>query len=137
MALGKLPPLTRGPMAMFYGGEQIMADLSEQSAGNHFAIFCTASVVFQVSMLIFKSLKMRRISTRKVLREAIVSNFLNVFNLFVIISVTAVFTLYVIFYYVTINNNLERDDAWRNLLLMALLETAVQITPFCRNIALR
>ena len=141
MALGYLPLLTKGPLALFYGGEIISPELSTESAGSHFSLFYMASFAFQISILIFKSWKMRRLSTRHLLREAIVSNFLNVYSLILIIMVTLGLALNVILHSVTIEDNSDRNetpsDMWKNVLLISLAETVVQVVPFYRNMALR
>ena len=140
MVLGNIPLLTRGPLAMFYGGDKILAHLSRESTGNHLALFMIASLSFQIVIIIFKSVKMRKLSTKHILREAIISNFLNVYSLLLIIILTFFLVSQSILHSITIEDNSTKDgipgDTWKSLLFIAALETVVQITPF-RNVALR
>ena len=140
MVLGTLYLLTRGPLAMFYGVDTILPHLSRESTGNHLSFLIIASFSFQITITIFKSVKTRRLSIKQILREAIVSNFLNVYGLLLIIVVTFFLVSQAILHYITIEDNSKKDgipeDLWKNMLFITIVETVVQITPF-RNMALR
>ena len=47
---GGLPYMTKGPLAMFFGGHDILPELSDRKAGRHTQILCLVSVVFNLSI---------------------------------------------------------------------------------------
>lgn len=48
---GGLPFMTKGPWAMFFGGHDILPELSDRKAGRHIQILGLASVIFNISIL--------------------------------------------------------------------------------------
>ena len=42
--------MTKGPLAMFFGGHDILPELSDRKAGRHIQILCLVSVVFNFSI---------------------------------------------------------------------------------------
>ena len=40
--------MTKGPLAMFFGGHDILPELSDRKAGRHIQILCLVSVVFNL-----------------------------------------------------------------------------------------
>ena len=51
----KLPMLTKGPFALFYGGEEILTELSDKSPGRGVPLLIVLSAILQVSLNVFKS----------------------------------------------------------------------------------
>ena len=47
---GKIPFLTKGPWAMFFGGEEIVPELSDRSAGRHLLVLYMASITFSLAI---------------------------------------------------------------------------------------
>ena len=48
---GGLPWMTKGPFAMFFGGQDILPELSDMKSGRHIQILCIVSVIFNLSIL--------------------------------------------------------------------------------------
>ena len=86
---------------------------------------------------------MRKLPTQQRLKELVVGNFLNLFSLLVILAMVTFFTGVVAYHFQTINENSKYNlkkaplDYWKDLLVIATLETIFQLTPFINNPALR
>ena len=48
---GELPFMTRGPFAMFFGGQDVLPDLSDRKAGRHVQILYLVSIIFNLSII--------------------------------------------------------------------------------------
>ena len=165
MLRGSIPLLTKGPFAMFFGGPPIIPHLSSQSPPLTLVIAFCLSISFQLLILLFKQIKLRKLicSTeilllkliifRKVysqeqrLKQIIVQNYLNLNKImFIIFSTIFIFT-YILFHFFTIEGNKKIQDesqltgktylAPNGLVILALFETVVQIIPFYQSYALR
>ena len=89
---------------------------------------------------------MRKLPTQQRLKELVVGNFLNFFSLLIILSMVTCLTMAVVLHFQTINENsimAKSDikkapiDYWKDLLMIAAVETIFQLTPFIINPALR
>ena len=58
MYLGYVPMLSKGSFALYYGGEEIIPQLSDQSGSLVCPAFMGSSLIFQLSFLIFKKINM-------------------------------------------------------------------------------
>ena len=146
MMTGNLPYLTKGPFALFYGGADIIPKLSSESPGKHATISTIVFIVFHICMFMYKKLTMRKLSTLQRMKEIIVSNFLNVLNICMILFIMCLFIVGSLFHYNTIKNNSTEskenienspDDSWKNLLVLAIIETMIQTFSLLKNPALR
>ena len=93
MFQGSLPMLTKGPIALFYGGDSIVEDLSERSPGRGVPILLICSSVFQIFLYILKQSKSRKlIMYVHNLNKSLVENVLNMYRIIVIIcfSITGI-----------------------------------------------
>ena len=43
--------MTRGPFAMFFGGQDVLPELSERKAGRHVQILYLVSIIFNLSII--------------------------------------------------------------------------------------
>ena len=43
--------MTRGPFAMFFGGQDVLPDLSDRKAGRHVQMLYLVSIIFNLSIL--------------------------------------------------------------------------------------
>ena len=78
MFQGSLPMLTKGPLALFFGGDPIIGDLSEKSPGRGMPILVSCSLIFQMFLLILKQAKSRKLKMyAHNLTRALVENVLN------------------------------------------------------------
>ena len=48
---GGLPFMTRGPFAMFFGGQDVLPDLSDRKAGRHIQMLYLVSIIFNLSII--------------------------------------------------------------------------------------
>ena len=86
---------------------------------------------------------MRKLPTQQRLKELVVGNFLNVFSLVFILAIVACLTWVVAYHFQTIKENskseIKKDpvDYWKDLLMIATVETLFQLIPFINNPALR
>ena len=48
---GGLPYMTKGPLAMFFGGHDILPELSDRKAGRHVQILCLVSFISNLALL--------------------------------------------------------------------------------------
>ena len=134
MLTGYIPLLTRGPFAMFYGGQPITGQLSTRPAGNHFNLLYLVSLIFQVAVIILKKAKMRRVTTSTKLRDIIVNNYLNIFSLFVIIGIMLMLSVTVLFHSAATS---VTSTHWKSILFISAIETLVQTIAFVNSPALR
>ena len=88
-----LPMLTKGPFALFYGGEEIIPELSEKSPGRGVPILIMWSAIFQVSLYILKASKSRKMKMyAHNLTKSLVENVLNMYGIIVIILISIIST---------------------------------------------
>ena len=109
-------------------------------AGNHFNLLYLVSLTFQVSVIILKKAKMRRVSPSIKLKDIIVNNYLNIFSLFAIIFIMALLTLTIWIHFYTIEVNSAATTAptyWKNILFISAIETLFQSIAFVNSPALR
>ena len=82
MYQGHLPMLTKGPFSIFYGGDQIIQDLSKKSPGIGTTLLVVVSAIFQFLLYIFKIIKSRKLQEYpQILKRAMVENVLNMYSL--------------------------------------------------------
>ena len=146
MYFGQIPPLTKGPFALFYGGFSIIPHLSSEEKGFPTAWMLTLSVIFHIFLIIFKKIKARKLNSHQLLKESVVSNFLNIFNGWIILIVCVFLTCIALVHYRTIRNNSENpkavltkapDDYWIDLGFIACAETCCQLALFFTSLAFR
>ena len=95
---GKVPFLTKGPFALYFGGEEILDGLSNAKSGRALLYLYLISIIFNLVilgiefdteeniiflilfLLGFKKYKARKISRHERLNEIVVGNFLNIFT---------------------------------------------------------
>ena len=100
---GKVPFLTKGPWALYFGGDEILDELSNAKSGRPLAYLYLISIIFNIVILGidldieegydvhiafflgFKKYKARKISQQERLNEIVVGNFLNIFTVSAIV----------------------------------------------------
>ena len=102
MYLGYVPLLTKGSFALYYGGEKILHLLSDKSASLVSPIIMGACMIFQLSFLIFKKIKLLKLSQKRTnsgmyLRN-VFSTLLGGFSNTYTILVTVIFTASCVFF---------------------------------------
>ena len=139
--------MTKGPQALFYGGDVILPFLSNKSPGRHTIVTLIMFVLFHFCLLVYKKLVMRKVPPLVKLKEAVVNNFLNLYKTCAILLVSFILMLSLLYYHKTIQENSKDENlvaskhvslaSFKKLLMIATLETSFQAFPFLTNPALR
>ena len=100
MVVGKIPVLTKGPISLFLGGEEIMDVLGDEDPGKALFHLCIFSVIFQSSNSVYKKYRNRKLHSvtdyTQSLRTTFVNNVLNVYGLFLLIFCNCIFLVYLL-----------------------------------------
>jgi len=140
---GRIPFLTKGPFAMFFGGDAILAELNDETSGKHLPILYLVSTLFSFAIAMIKKHHSRKISRGQQLKELVVGNFLNLLTLSAIILFVTVLTIGLSNHFRTIDansgvsSNAARTNAIKSLVIQTCMETFVQLYSFATNSALR
>ena len=143
MYLGDVPLLTKGPLVTFYGGAELLKEVSPGAPGKSLTILLLSSLLFQAVLFIFKWFCARKIRNYTLeLKATLVNNVLNIYGLLILITISATACFYVIYHYLSIQNEAVQTGAEghlmpRGLLLLYLLTAFVVLLPYCQNFALR
>ena len=142
MYQGTLPILTKGPLALFYGGQHIIGDLSEKSPGRGVPIMLMCSAIFQICLYILKQSKSRKLKMyAHNLTKALVENVLNVYGIISIIIITIVSVAYVILHHRRIEKNNTEEIVNklvpREIVYLYIVIFLITVVPFTRSYALR
>ena len=144
MCTGDLPMLTRGPFALFYGGTEIIPQLSKKSPGRHASLAILGFVIFQATILMYKKIVAKKVPNFGRLKGIVVENFLNVYRTIPIILIMTLLMGYIFLHHEAIKTNVKEenldesvDNSWKKLLILATIETIIQLIPFISNPALR
>ena len=102
------PMLTKGSFAKYYGGKEILPNLSDRSGSIISPILMGSSVVFQLIFVMFKKYKFRKVMTRRrntvtyegYLINTIFSGLTNMYSMLALaVFVAAGFSIVVVHYY--------------------------------------
>ena len=143
MYMGDVPLLTKGPLVTFYGGAELLKEVSPGAPGKSLTILLLSSLLFQAVLFIFKWFCARKIRNYTLeLKATLVNNVLNIYGLLILITISATACFYVIYHYLSIQNEAVQTGAEghlmpRGLLLLYLLTAFVVLLPYCQNFALR
>ena len=134
--------LTKGPFALFYGGDQIIPLLSEQTPGRGVPILIFWSVIFQVSLYILKHSKSRNLNIyAHNLTKSLVENVLNMYGFIVIILISVLCVLYIFIHHWSIEKNRTTEKITelvpKEIIIMFSATMFCVILPFIKSYALR
>ena len=134
--------LTKGPFALFYGGDQIIPELSEKSPGRGVPILILWSAIFQVSLYILKCTKTRNVKLyTHNLTKSLVENVLNMYGIIVIILISITSVAYGLFHLLSIKKNKKQEKMTKlipnEIIIMFSLTMFCVILPFIKSYALR
>ena len=117
-----LPYLTKGPLSIFFGSDQILTNLTDQSPGPHLPILLSLSVAFQAAMLLCQ--KYQRVSQESVsqyihnLRTTLVHNVSNVYGMIALLVLNIGAIVFILSHYLNIYQNksdlLNQDIDYQN-----------------------
>ena len=95
-----IPLLTKGPISLFLGGEEIMDVLGDEDPGKALFHLCIFSVIFQTSNSVYKKYRNRKLHSvtdyTQSLRTTFVNNVLNVYGLVLLIFCNCIFLVYLL-----------------------------------------
>ena len=111
---GTMPLFTKGPLALFYGGEEILSELSDKTAGNGLPILLIATIMFQLSMYIYEKYHMRQLQNMTVyvknLRTTLVKNVLNVYGVVLLLFFNLLGFIFVMSFYFLFGQENNRKE---------------------------
>ena len=142
MFQGTLPMLTKGPFALFYGGEEILDQLSNGSPGKGVPILILSSALFQLFLYVLKKFQARgmKLYTQN-LRKSLVENILNMYGIIIIVAISSISLIYIIIHHNSIKENKEVKESSKlvptEILILYSLTMLCVLLPFLRNHALR
>ena len=94
MILGTVPLLTKGPFALFLGGEIMLDILDDGPPGKAGLLLIIFTVIFQVFISVFKKYKNNNYAQN--LRKSLVENVLNIYGLVVILVFNTSALIYIL-----------------------------------------
>ena len=99
MLQGNVPWLTKGPLALFLGGEKMLDILDDGKPGlalPYLILFC---FVFQLSVIVYRRIRKKQLKSTSTyaqdLRKSLVENVLNIYSLFFIIFCNIITFIYI------------------------------------------
>ena len=85
MMQGSIPSITKGRMALFLGGDEMLNLLDDRPPGRAMVIFVIFTIIFQIFMQGLKKLKTQNLKSVSMyaqnLRTTLVNNVLNIYGL--------------------------------------------------------
>ena len=98
MMLGNCPVLTKGPISLFLGGEEIMDRLGDDVPGKAVLHLCLFSLFFMICNSVYKKIKTEKLNSVNdyalSLRATIVNNVINMYGLGAIFSSNITLVIY-------------------------------------------
>ena len=146
MYLGLTPLLTRGPLALMYGGEAILDHLSTRSPDRGFPCLALFSTLFQLCLYITKKVRSRGDGAGYLdrLRQTLVESATNIYGLIVLVGCFLVTSTYALHHVWTIRRNRDIDTKSLtpsllplNVALLLATMAFITLLPFCTKHALR
>ena len=90
---GSMPALPLGHFSIYYGGEAISSQLYSCSFWRWFPMKCTFSLLFQVTLFLYKTLRSGRLNVQQRLKAVLVGNLLNLNSLLTILATYLLFEI--------------------------------------------
>ena len=98
MMFGTIPFLTKGPICLFLGGEEIIDSLGDEDPGKALLHLCVFSIFFQIFNSIYKKIKTDKLQSvndyAQSLRTTIVNNVSNIYGLLFLFCVNFTLLIY-------------------------------------------
>ena len=134
--------LTKGPFALFYGGQQIISQLSNQSSGHSFQVIILLSLIFQIFLSFYKRIKVKKLGDYpSLLRHSVVHNIFNVYSILVILIIFAISFCYIIKHTLCIEKNRGNTESVNfipeEIIFIYVFAGTLVFIPFLRCHALR
>ena len=116
MYQGNSPYFTKGPLALFYGGREILSELSDEQPGNGLPQLMVVSIIFQLVMYLYEKYHKRQLPNvtgyLKNLRTNMITNVLNLYGVVLVIIFNILGFLFLISHYFRIGqkDELAKED---------------------------
>ena len=139
MLASRLPVLNLNNWSLYFGGPDNLSHQDHHVVVRWIIICSCLSAVFQLSLLVLKTIKSQRLTTQQALMYVLSGNFLNVTGLVTSVAGASSF----IFIYVLINHDYYKIEYEENMLPppIVVITTVIilfyQWRPFITNHALR
>ena len=105
MYTGRVPLLTKGPLVTFYGGQDLLEEVSPHPPGQSLVVLMLSSLAFQFLLFLFKWNFSRKIQNYALnLKATLVNNVLNIYGLLIITMISLISCFYAIYHYLSIKN---------------------------------
>jgi hypothetical protein len=138
----KLPLLTKGPFALFYGGEELFAELSDKSPGRGVPVHIFGSAVFQVFLYMIICVRSRN---KKIyfqnLRRSLVENVVNMYGIMAIIMISIISSAYILLHHLSIETYKTKIKTSnlipKEVIILYFLTLLCVVLPFMKSYALR
>ena len=146
---GRVPLLTKGPLVTFYGGQDLLEEVSDDPPGQSLVVLAVFSIAFQLALFIFKWNFSRKIDNYALnLKATLVNNVRNIYGLLILTMISLIGCSYAIYHYLSIKHfdvsspepslaGPEMPLMPAGLLLFYLLALLVVLLPYIQNFALR
>ena len=144
MVYGEYPFFTKGPLAIFYGGEKILQDLSNQPPEPGVRNLLMGSVLFQLIFYLYD--KYHRLHPGEVthyiedLKKSIITNILNLYGVTLMIIFNMIGFVFILSHYLRVGRKEELENKVKlvpnGIIVLTILFCAVVLWPY-RSFALR
>ena len=141
---GVLPFLTKGPLALFFGGNPILPHLSEQSPGYSFPLLVIFSTVFQATMYMYTKYTGRPLQKNTVMhniRMTLVNNVLNIYGVALVIIFNIIALVCFVLHFFGTEKNKEKGKLTQlipdGIFFISGVSLFMVMLPFLRSHALR
>ena len=144
MFQGRSPFFTKGPLALFYGGKDILSELSDEQPGDGLHNLLLISIIFQLSMYLYEKYRKRQLQKvadyLRNLRASTVKNILNVYGVVLLIIFNILAFLFLVSHNLRIGQQAELDKEDNlvpdGIYVLTLLFLTIVLWPY-RSHALR
>ena len=141
MVVGNWPPLTKGPIALFFLSNDALKSLDERMPGDHYMVLFFAYCLLELLLFSTKKIIKKRLEgIESSLVQTINENFLNVHSVTLKVLTGLLWTLVIGFWYFYIfgDDNEKKLSATKKMIVfLVTVETIVQWLPFLRSQPLR
>ena len=110
MCQGILPLLTNGRLALFYGGDQIITDLSKKSLWRGMPKLVICSAIFQIFLFVLKQSNSRGLKSYAYnLTKSLVENVINMYGIIASFIITITSAAYGLMHHWTIGKKKKQE----------------------------
>ena len=129
-------------MPFFFGGQQIIPQLSNQSSGHSFQVIILLSLNFQIFLSLYKQMKVKKLGDYvSLLRHSVVHNNHNVYSIPLILIIFIISFCFIISHTLCIEENIRNIESvnfiLEEIVFIYVFAGTLVLLPFLRCHALR